>query len=181
MGICARRVQFFRCDSTCLGFVKENGAAAHSRCGFAASNQDVWAMRRGRRLLRPLPLGHFLLACLLSQVSASLAKTVAPRSTAAARSARRARWAAASARGRASSSPSRGTGKLSAAGPHRSALLTMARVQGFGFRLLLLSSPEVRPEAASKPTYTASRCKGESAVGTAGTISRPAALRRTRA
>ena len=28
MGICARRVQFFRCDSTCLGFVKENGAAA---------------------------------------------------------------------------------------------------------------------------------------------------------
>ena len=70
-----------------------------------------------------------------SQVSASLAKTVATRSMAAARSARRARWAAASARGRASSSPSRGTGKLSAAGPHRSALLTMARVQGFGFRL----------------------------------------------
>ena len=107
----------------------------HSQCGFAGSDQGAWAMRRGRRLLRPLPLGHCLLGCLWSQVSASLAKTVATRSMAAARSARRARWAAASARGRVSSSPSRGTGKLSAAGPHPSALLTMARVQGFGFRL----------------------------------------------
>ena len=140
MGICARRsVQFFRCDSTCLGFVKESGAAARSPLRVCRSED-----RRVGDATRPSapaasPLGYRLLGCLWSQVSASLAKMVATRSTAAARSARRARRGAASARGRASSSPSRGTGKHGAAGPHQSALLTAfqrdtERTTGLGFK-----------------------------------------------
>jgi hypothetical protein len=60
-----RAVQFFRCDSTCLGFIKESGAAARSPLRVCRS-EDAWGDATQPSAPAASPLGHCLPGCLVA-------------------------------------------------------------------------------------------------------------------